>query len=140
MATQSQVNANRSNAKKSTGPRTETGRATTSRNHFQNGLYTQTDFVLPEEAETYREFCFNMDDACNSADDAIEECLAAEITSAAWRLFECGIDERVGIALGCDVAIDEANPLPRKGTSTLHQHLPPLSQPTPQNPKGPHED
>jgi hypothetical protein len=101
MTTQSQIDANRRNAEKSTGPRTEKGRATSSRNHFRNGLFSQTDFVLPEEADTYREFCSNMDEACNLVDDAIEECLAHEITSAAWRLRRCNLVDG-DIAAQCD--------------------------------------
>ena len=123
MATQAQIDANRRNAKKSTGPRTETGRATSSGNRFENGLYTQTDFVLPEEAETYREFCFNMDDACNLADDAIEECLAAEITSAAWRLRRCNlVDGDIAAQCDADPFLDPALEKPIRSIERARAH------------------
>jgi hypothetical protein len=38
MASQKQLRANRENAKKSTGPKTATGRAKSSRNAFRHGL------------------------------------------------------------------------------------------------------
>ena len=48
MSTSAQVNANRENSKLSTGPRTETGKAASSRNHLSHGLCS-VDPVLPTE-------------------------------------------------------------------------------------------
>ena len=48
------------------------------------------DFVLPEEVDIYKLFCVRLEESCNAA-DAIEECLTAEITSAAWRLRRCNL-------------------------------------------------
>ena len=90
MATHSQIDANRRNAEKSTGARTPEGHYASSRNAVTYGLYTQSDFVLPEEAEIYNMFCINMQGSCNAV-DAIEELLAAEITGAAWRLRRCNL-------------------------------------------------
>ena len=61
-----------------------------SRNHVVNGLYTQNAFVLPDEGDVYRMFCLNIDGACKAV-GAGEESLAAEITSAAWRLRRCNL-------------------------------------------------
>jgi len=90
MASPSQFAANLRNAQKSTGPTSPSGKAASSRNHLITGLYTMNDFVLPEEIDTYKFFCGRFEDSCNAA-DAIEECLTAEITSAAWRLRRCNI-------------------------------------------------
>ena len=90
MATEAQFNANRENAQKSTGARTPGGHYASSRNAVTYGLYTQSDFVLPEEAEIYNMFCVNMQGSCNAV-DALEELLAAEITGAAWRLRRCNL-------------------------------------------------
>ena len=90
MATEAQFNANRENAQKSTGARTPGGHYASSRNAVTYGLYTQSDFVLPEEAEIYQMFCINMQGSCNAV-DALEELLAAEITGAAWRLRRCNL-------------------------------------------------
>lgn len=84
------MNANRLNATHSTGPRTTAGRETSSKNRLTDGLYTRTDFVLPEEVDIYDLFCKGFEQSCH-AGDAIEECLTAEITSSAWRLRRCNL-------------------------------------------------
>ena len=48
MATEKQIQANRNNAKKSTGPRTEQGKAASSQNALKHGLLAR-DAVLPGE-------------------------------------------------------------------------------------------
>jgi hypothetical protein len=56
MATESQINANRENAKLSTGPKTEEGKAKSSRNNTF-GLFAINNCVQPEEQEDYENFC-----------------------------------------------------------------------------------
>jgi hypothetical protein len=56
MSTEAQIAANRANAEQSTGPKTEEGKAASSRNHFSHGLSTYDNifFILPSEsAEAY---------------------------------------------------------------------------------------
>jgi hypothetical protein len=88
MATASQLIANRTNALASTGPVTAEGKSRVSRNAITSGLFSATDFVLPEECDIYTEFC-----AAYEADllpvGALEQTLAAEILHAAWRLRRC---------------------------------------------------
>ena len=48
MSTSAQVQANRENSKHSTGPRTDEGKAVSSRNHLSHGLCS-VDPVLPTE-------------------------------------------------------------------------------------------
>lgn len=48
MATEKQIQANRNNAKKSTGPRTEKGKARVSQNALKHGLLAR-DAILPGE-------------------------------------------------------------------------------------------
>ncbi len=95
MATQSQLIANRSNAQASTGPVTAEGKSRVSRNAITSGLFSSTDFVLPDEREIYAEFC-----AAYEADlapvGAIEQTYAAEIIHAAWRLRRCSTLEAAG--------------------------------------------
>jgi hypothetical protein len=88
MATNAQIDANRRNAARSTGPKTETGRAIASRNHLTLGLYTRADYVKPEERDLYREFCETMLAELEPA-TLLEQSLAAEITGATWRLRRC---------------------------------------------------
>ena len=56
MATESQINSNRENAKASTGPKTEEGIAKSSRNNTKFGLFTTNNCVQPEEKEDYDNF------------------------------------------------------------------------------------
>jgi uncharacterized protein YecA (UPF0149 family) len=88
MASTAQLNANRQNATHSTGPVTETGKANASRNHFTRGLYTQADYVKPEERELYKQFRETMLRELEPA-TLLEQSLAAEITGATWRLRRC---------------------------------------------------
>jgi hypothetical protein len=92
MATISQIHANRENATRSTGPKTETGKLTASRNHLTLGLYTRADYVKPEERDIYKEFCETMLAELEPA-TLLEQSLAAEITGATWRLRRCSAAE-----------------------------------------------
>src|ERR1035441_2269350 len=57
--TEAQINANRENAKKSTGPRTAEGKAASSRNRFLHGLRANKHILLDEDPE---EFLFLLND------------------------------------------------------------------------------
>jgi hypothetical protein len=92
MSSQLQIDANRRNAQLSTGPRTEAGLEASSRNNLQLGLFTRRDFVKPEERLAYTEFraeyLLHL-----SPEGPIEDTIAAEIVSAAWRLRRCAAAE-----------------------------------------------
>lgn len=92
MATTAQTEANRKNARHSTGPRTEAGKQASSKNRTTFGLYTIADYVRPEEHDYYNEFRRAL--TAELAPAAIlEEVLAAEIVSATWRLRRCALAE-----------------------------------------------
>jgi hypothetical protein len=55
MSTAAQINANRENAKSSTGPTSPSGAARSSQNALRHGLTGQTLVLSPEEAESYSE-------------------------------------------------------------------------------------
>ena len=55
MATPAQITANIVNAQQSTRPRTEAGKATSSRNALKHGLTAQTVLLLGEDEEAYRQ-------------------------------------------------------------------------------------
>ena len=88
MTTPSQILANQQNALLSTGPRTDAGKANSSRNHLTLGLYTKSDYVKPEDRDLYTNFCTTMRTELNPA-DLLEESLVSEITAASWRLRHC---------------------------------------------------
>jgi hypothetical protein len=92
MATTSQIEANRRNSQSSTGPRTESGKSTSSRNRLTFGLDTHGDYVKPDETEIYAEFCQTMYDQLTPA-NLIEETFVFEITAASWRLRRCAAAE-----------------------------------------------
>ena len=56
MSSQSQINANRQNAKLSTGPRTPAGKAESSHNAFRHGLTSKNLIIAPDEKEIFAEF------------------------------------------------------------------------------------
>jgi hypothetical protein len=90
MATEAQIKANRENSAKSTGPSSTEGLYTSCKNAVTTGLWTQTDYVQPGEEEIYHMFVINMHHSFEAV-DILEEHLAAQITSAAWRLRRCDL-------------------------------------------------
>jgi len=51
MATEAQMNANRANAQKSTGPTSDTGKARVSQNALKTGIYAESEVTKHENAE-----------------------------------------------------------------------------------------
>ena len=85
MATQAQINANRQNAKKSTGPKTAKGKAKVARNAIKHGLCSMEAVIHGEEKEEYewhREaFLYELKPV-----GMMENMLAMRIVSLIWRL------------------------------------------------------
>ena len=86
MATQRQIEANRRNARSSTGPRTEAGKAASSANALSHGLTAVKSVVLPEENpgdfERLREGVI----ADLAPTGALQEALAHRVAMLLWRL------------------------------------------------------
>jgi hypothetical protein len=85
MATQAQIDANRRNARKSTGPRTLAGKEASSRNATKLGLFSKHLLLPgedPSELEAFREGIFRR---LKPADE-MEDLYAERIVCAAWRL------------------------------------------------------
>ena len=85
MATKAQIRANRKNAKKSTGPRTNEGKQRSSQNALKHGLLAR-DAVLPGEdpADFDRQLC-DLEDTIEPK-NALEFELVRQIVDAQWRL------------------------------------------------------
>ena len=89
MATEKQVQANRRNALKSSGPKTQTGKAVASKNAMRHGLLARDVVIKGEDPEAF--------DAMQEAlvlelapEGAIEEQLVDRIAAALWRLRRLG--------------------------------------------------
>jgi hypothetical protein len=92
MLSDAQHAANKANAAFSTGPRTEPGKARSSRNALTFGLFTLNDFVRENETEDYTKICTSLW-AELSPEGTVEEFLTTELMSATWRLRRCRMVE-----------------------------------------------
>jgi hypothetical protein len=85
MTSYRQIEANRRNALKSTGPKTETGKQVSRCNAVRHGLTAETVIAALEDAEDYRAF-----EAAITADydaqSAVERELVLRLASLLWRL------------------------------------------------------
>jgi hypothetical protein len=92
MSTINQIEANRQNAKKSTGPRSKAGKAKVSLNALKHGLLAKTARLPDEDEETFRIFA---DDLLTDLQPvgAVESLLAEEIINLAWRLRRDGASQ-----------------------------------------------
>lgn len=85
MATDKQIAANRDNAKKSTGPRTEDGKRRSRRNAFRHGLTAESVVTVLEDKAAYKKFESKII-ADYTPETAIERALVARLASLLWRL------------------------------------------------------
>jgi hypothetical protein len=93
MATPAQIAANRKNAKASTGPKTAEGKARSSRNSINFGLFSTNNCVLAEEQEEYEALSKGLWEDLNPV-GIVEQMFATEIIRGAWRLRRCAEMER----------------------------------------------
>jgi hypothetical protein len=93
MTSYRQIEANRRNALKSTGPRTETGKQVSRCNAVRHGLTAETVLSALEDAEDYKAF-----EAAITADydaqSAVERELVLRLASILWRLRRATTMER----------------------------------------------
>lgn len=85
MSTEKQITANRLNAQKSTGPRTEEGRAAVRLNAVRHGLCAET-IVLPGEDKAEFQALFDDLEATHKPANRSEVILVRQMAMAAWRL------------------------------------------------------
>lgn len=85
MASPAQIQANFANARFSTGPKTDAGKARSSRNHLQHGLSLGILAVEPAEQDAYDAFYAAMLEDINPQ-GCIEEEAFQQFIDAAWRL------------------------------------------------------
>ena len=95
MATEAQQNANRENAKKSTGPRTPEGKAISSRNSLVHGM-TSGKFLPPDgDPEEYFQLLNQFRDRFKPSDEVegrlVERMAAAEFKMCSVRYMDAGL-------------------------------------------------
>ena len=76
----------------STGPKTEAGKARSSRNAIRTGLYAARDFIRPGEEEEYAQTLIKLMDEL-TPEGNVEQTFATEIMGATWRLRRCRLVE-----------------------------------------------
>ena len=89
MATEAQINANRHNAQKSTGPSTRQGKAAASQNSVKHGLFARQTVISSEnqaEFDLYRDRIISE----LAPDSPMESMLAERIVILSWRLKRVG--------------------------------------------------
>ena len=114
MATEAQIAANRLNSQKSTGPRTDAGKAIVSRNAEKHTKLSRTLLVSSQSnQESSSEFKTLCDEYYESLDPVgpIEEMLVDRIVSAVWRMRRAHHVESGEIAMNLQIS-DRYNPLP----------------------------
>ncbi len=85
MTTNKQIAANRRNARKSTGPRTEEGKERSSRNAVKHGLTSRRVVLADEDPKEYMEFRIEIHEDLRPM-GSLETSLANRITAQTWRL------------------------------------------------------
>jgi len=107
MATAAQVEANRSNAQKSTGPRTPEGKETAAQNALKHGLFAREGVIRGEDEEEFEEHRERLLGQLNPV-GPLEEILAARIVDLAWRLQRAVQDQSEAFAALYDRQTAEA--------------------------------
>jgi hypothetical protein len=85
MTTELQVRANRANALKSTGPKTEAGRAAVRLNAVRHGLLSSAPVVAGEDAGEHSALCEQLKGELKPV-GILEEQIVARMAGALWRL------------------------------------------------------
>ncbi|HET8549550.1 MAG TPA: hypothetical protein VFL57_16170 [Bryobacteraceae bacterium] len=110
MATAAQITANQQNAQRSTGPRTEAGKQTVSRNALAHGLAAKKFFVSEADKAVFAEFREALAEHYQPATDH-ERALVGEFVEAQWRLRNARTMETSFL----EIAVEEQ----RKADSTI---------------------
>lgn len=85
MATQQQIDANRRNAEKSTGPVTPAGREAVRHNAVRHGLRSRNLNLSPAKDEVFTQLCTDLEDAWDHLDRS-EQIQVEAMAVAYWKL------------------------------------------------------
>lgn len=106
MATEKQIAANRENGKKSTGPRSATGKATVAQNALKHGLLAEAALLPSEDGASFEAFAEELLEELQPL-GAVESLLADELVNLAWRLQRASRVE-AGLFVRQQAAVDDA--------------------------------
>ena len=115
LASAAKIEANRANAQKSTGPRTDAGKQASSRNAIKHGLFSATLLLPKEDPEQYAALCERYLDGFQPQ-GIEEENLVEEMIVAKWKQARLNVVEQGVYAAAERAAIDEEKP-----TATLSE-------------------
>jgi len=102
MATEAQILTNRRNAQKSTGPRTQEGKAAVSQNAVKHGLLAERDVISSESQADFDLYRQQLLDELSPV-SPMESMLAERIVTLSWRLKRiCCIQNQAVDALNAD--------------------------------------
>ena len=106
-----QIESNRRNAQKSTGPKTQNGKSRSSRNAVRHGLTAETVIGRLEDPADYRAFEQAVTTAYD-AETAVERELVLRLASLLWRLRRATSVETGLLQIQCEAnaASDPASP------------------------------
>src|SRR4051812_40097170 len=99
MASQKQIEANRRNAQKSTGPVTDLGKATAKFNALKHGMTASTAVLPYEDAHSYAELRESFVATYKPA-NAVEASLVETIANSYWRLLRVRRVETAALDMG----------------------------------------
>ena len=105
MTTQKQIEANRRNAARSTGPRTDEGKRISALNALQHGMTSETPVLPTEDPVGRKEFRSRLLLSL-APEGAVEELLAEEVIDCSWRLRRARNVE-LGVLAGGVAALDQ---------------------------------
>ena len=88
MSSAAQLVANIENAKHSTGPRTEAGKAASSHNALKHGLTAQTVLLPGEDEAAYKRLCADTFEDWNPSRE-LERALIQTLCDTQWRINRC---------------------------------------------------
>ena len=83
MATKAQIKANRENAKKSTGPKTEAGRAKSARNRLSHGFFSSALFIPGEDPQEFHDLLVDLQAEFQPATPS-EQILLEKMVQSQW--------------------------------------------------------
>jgi hypothetical protein len=118
MASAKQLAANRANAAKSTGPRTEAGKRIARMNSTTHGLCGQTVLKTPEQDATYQAYYHRLMPGLAPA-NAIEQDFAERIIHDSWRIHRASAIESNLFAMA-EPAFDTGNPAQDDALNDAH--------------------